>query len=114
MISSLALGPAAGGCSNAEEACALVHEASCPADFPRANPDFAYDYRSPDAEQTDCVKSIQGPCASEFQEYVDCLTNDPVCCQNEGPDGYQCTENHCSQEAYGDCVAAIYRERGSE
>jgi hypothetical protein len=108
---ALALGLSVAGCGPAaEEVCASVHEATCPSDFPRANPDFAYDYKSPGDDETDCIKSLNGPCASELEEYIECLERDPVCCQEEGPDGFQCTNTSCTQEAYGACVAAQYRQ----
>jgi hypothetical protein len=97
------MGLVAVGCGkSAEDRCAAVHQASCPADHPRANPDFAY-------TQSACVTAADSACSSEFDDYLDCLAKSPICCEKPGADGaYQCTSSSCSQEAYGKCVSQQY------
>lgn len=100
---AMALGAASCGDSSTE-ACAKVHEASCPSDKPNANPDFAYDYK--DGDQTDCEEILDGGnCDAELQEYIDCLVADPTCCADADEEGsIDCSYSECNQDAYGACA----------
>jgi hypothetical protein len=100
---TLWVGVGACGGQAPEERCAAVHRATCPAAFPNANPDFAYDYQDP-GEPTDCVQSLEGVCSGEFDAYVECLIQNPTCCEDSKPEGFQCQYTNCNQDAYVACA----------
>lgn len=107
IVTWLALSVACIACGkSAKDHCAQVHQATCPADHPMVNPYFAYDYRSPGSDKTDCEKSLDGPCGSELAQYVDCYIKDPICCAQKDNGYLDCVGGQsCNQDAYLACVS---------